>query len=83
VRSASIAGAGGAILGEMSVGVQATWSSVARSDRARRVRPVSPIHPQITQAIHAHVKAALTGSVMPEQALERAQREIEAALSGF
>ena len=46
-------------------------------------RPVSPVYPQITQAIYKNVNAALSGDVSPEQALKTAQADIEKALASF
>ena len=46
-------------------------------------RPVSPVYPQISQAIYENVSAALEGSVTPAQALEDAQADIEEALETF
>jgi multiple sugar transport system substrate-binding protein len=48
-----------------------------------RPRPVSPVYPEITQAIHDNVNAALTGRLSPPEALEQAQRGIGAALNRF
>ncbi len=46
-------------------------------------RPVSPVYPQITQAIYKNVNAALSGDVSPEQALKTGQADIEKALASF
>jgi multiple sugar transport system substrate-binding protein len=46
-------------------------------------RPVSPVYPQISQAIYENVSAALNGDVTPKEALEKAQADIEAALQTF
>jgi hypothetical protein len=46
-------------------------------------RPVSPVYPQISQAIYENVSAALEGSVTPAQALEDAQADIDKALQTF
>jgi len=48
-----------------------------------RPRPVSPVYPEITQAIHDNVNAALSGRISAEDALEQAQRQIEEALNRF
>jgi multiple sugar transport system substrate-binding protein len=48
-----------------------------------KTRPVSPVYPQISQAIYENVSAALEGSVTPAQALEDAQADIEQALETF
>jgi multiple sugar transport system substrate-binding protein len=46
-------------------------------------RPVSPVYPQVSQAIYKNVNAALSGKVAPEQALETAQSEMDKALATF
>ena len=46
-------------------------------------RPVSPVYPQVSQAIYKNVNAALSGKVTPEQALETAQSEMDKALATF
>jgi multiple sugar transport system substrate-binding protein len=48
-----------------------------------RARPVSPVYPQISQAIYRNVNDALTGRTSPEQAMKRAQSDIERALQTF
>ena len=46
-------------------------------------RPVSPVYPQISQAIYKNVNQALSGQTSPEDALKQAQTEIEQALQTF
>ncbi len=46
-------------------------------------RPVSPVYPQISQAIYKNVNAALAGQTSPEDALKTAQSQIESALTTF
>jgi multiple sugar transport system substrate-binding protein len=46
-------------------------------------RPVSPVYPQISQAIYENVNQALSGGVTPEQALAKAQEQITTALETF
>ena len=46
-------------------------------------RPVSPVYPQVSQAIYKNVNAALSGKVTPEQALQTAQSEMDKALATF
>jgi multiple sugar transport system substrate-binding protein len=46
-------------------------------------RPVSPVYPQISQAIYKNVNQALSGQMSPEDALKNAQSEIEQALQTF
>jgi multiple sugar transport system substrate-binding protein len=48
-----------------------------------RPRPVSPVYPQISQAIYKNVNAALAGKVAPAEALRTAQSEIQSALETF
>ena len=48
-----------------------------------RSRPVSPVYPQISQAIYKNVNAALAGQTSPEEALKSAQSEMEQALQTF
>jgi multiple sugar transport system substrate-binding protein len=46
-------------------------------------RPVSPVYTQISQAIYENVNAALSGQATPQEALEAAQSDMEAALETF
>ena len=46
-------------------------------------RPVSPVYPQISQAIYKNVNAALSGKSSPEDALKQAQTEVQQALETF
>ena len=46
-------------------------------------RPVSPVYPQISQAVYTNVNAALAGQKSPEEALKGGQKEIEQALTAF
>ena len=46
-------------------------------------RPVSPVYPQISQAIYKNVNEALAGRVSPEEALKTAQTEMQSALETF
>jgi multiple sugar transport system substrate-binding protein len=48
-----------------------------------KVRPVSPVYPQISQAIYENVNEALAGRTSPEDALKKAQSDMEAALETF
>ena len=48
-----------------------------------RARPVSPVYPQISQAIYENVNAALAGQTSPEDALKKAQSDMQAALETF
>jgi multiple sugar transport system substrate-binding protein len=46
-------------------------------------RPVSPVYPQISQAIYKNVNEALAGRVSPEDALKNAQSQMQQALETF
>ena len=46
-------------------------------------RPVSPVYPQVSQAIYKNVHAALTGKASAEDALKTAQTEMDKALATF
>ena len=48
-----------------------------------KARPVSPVYPQISQAIYKNVNEALAGRVSPEDALKNAQTQMQAALETF
>jgi multiple sugar transport system substrate-binding protein len=46
-------------------------------------RPVTPVYPQVSQAIYENVYSALAGDTSPEDAIAQADREIEQALDTF
>src|SRR5215210_5290228 len=48
-----------------------------------KARPVSPVYPQISQAIYKNVNAALGGQQSPQDAMKQAQADIEKALATF
>ena len=48
-----------------------------------RARPVSPVYPQISQAIYDNVNAAISGQTSAEEAMKQAQADIEKALATF
>jgi multiple sugar transport system substrate-binding protein len=48
-----------------------------------KARPVSPVYPQISQAIYKNVNAALAGQKSPEDAMKQAQSDIQNALATF
>ena len=48
-----------------------------------KARPVSPVYPQISQAIYMNVNAALGGQQSAEDAMKNAQADIEKALATF
>jgi trehalose/maltose transport system substrate-binding protein len=44
---------------------------------------VSPVYPQISQAIYKNVNAALAGQKSPADAMKQAQSDIQNALATF
>jgi multiple sugar transport system substrate-binding protein len=46
-------------------------------------RPVSPVYPQISQAIYNNVYSALSSGTSPSTALKNAQNQINKALQTF
>ena len=44
---------------------------------------MSPVYPQISQAIYKNVNDALAGRVSPKDALAKADKQINSALSTF
>jgi len=48
-----------------------------------KARPVSPVYPQISQAIYKNVNDALAGRVSPADAIKKASDQINSALSTF
>ncbi|MDQ4137860.1 MAG: ABC transporter substrate-binding protein, partial [Actinomycetota bacterium] len=46
-------------------------------------RPVSPVYPQVSQAIYKNVNEALAGRVSPQDALAQAEEEMNQALATF
>jgi multiple sugar transport system substrate-binding protein len=51
--------------------------------KAAHARPVSPVYPQISQAIYKNVNAALSGQTSPQDALKKADSQINSALATF
>jgi trehalose/maltose transport system substrate-binding protein len=47
------------------------------------VRPQTPVYPQVSQAVYKNVNAALSGQISPEEALKKADEEINRALETF
>jgi multiple sugar transport system substrate-binding protein len=58
-------------------------SDLKASVEQARARPVSPVYPQISQAIYKNVNEALSGRVSPDEALKTAQTEMQQALETF
>jgi multiple sugar transport system substrate-binding protein len=48
-----------------------------------KARPVSPVYPQISQAIYKNVNNALAGRASPQDALKKADSQINSALATF
>ena len=48
-----------------------------------KARPVSPVYPQISQAIYKNVNDALAGRVAPADAVKKMQSAIDKALATF
>jgi multiple sugar transport system substrate-binding protein len=57
--------------------------ALLKNVQAAHARPVSPVYPQISQAIYKNVNQAISGQASPEDALKKAQSDIENALSTF
>jgi trehalose/maltose transport system substrate-binding protein len=58
-------------------------STLAQGVAQAHTRPVSPVYPQISQAIYKNVNAALSGSMSPQDALKKAQDDMNRALQTF
>jgi multiple sugar transport system substrate-binding protein len=56
---------------------------LAQAVEQARSRPVTPVYPQVSQAIYENVYRALTGETDPADAVEQADRDIEQALDTF
>jgi trehalose/maltose transport system substrate-binding protein len=57
--------------------------ALRRGVETGKSRPVSPVYPQISQAIYKNVNRALSGQVSPQDALKQASEEMERALATF
>jgi multiple sugar transport system substrate-binding protein len=57
--------------------------ALLKNVQAAHARPVSPVYPQISQAIYKNVNAALAGQMTPQDALKKADGQINSALSTF
>ena len=58
-------------------------AELRQSIEQARARPVSPVYPQISQAIYKNVNAALAGRTSAEDAMKQAQSDIQKALETF
>jgi multiple sugar transport system substrate-binding protein len=57
--------------------------ALLKNVQAAHARPVSPVYPQISQAIYKNVNAALAGQTSPQEALKKADSQINSALATF
>jgi multiple sugar transport system substrate-binding protein len=57
--------------------------ALLKNVQAAHARPVSPVYPQISQAIYKNVNAALSGQTTPQDALKKADSQINSALATF
>jgi multiple sugar transport system substrate-binding protein len=57
--------------------------ALLKNVQAAHARPVSPVYPQISQAIYKNVNAALAGQESPQDALKKADASINSALATF
>ena len=57
--------------------------NLQQSVEQAKSRPVSPVYPQISEAIFKNVNQALAGEASPEDALKKADDEINSALQTF
>jgi multiple sugar transport system substrate-binding protein len=58
-------------------------SELRKAIQQAQVRPISPVYPQISEAIYKNVYSALQGNASPDAALKKAKSQIEAALKTF
>ena len=60
-----------------------TVDELRESVSQAKARPVSPLYPQISQAILRNVNEALAGRVTPKHTLGTAQKQMQDALDTF
>jgi multiple sugar transport system substrate-binding protein len=58
-------------------------AELKQSVEQAQARPVSPVYPQISQAIYNNVNAALSGKVSPADAMKTANDQVTKALATF
>jgi multiple sugar transport system substrate-binding protein len=58
-------------------------SELRQAVEQAKPRPVTPVYTQVSQAIYENVNAALAGEMSPQEALEKAQSDMEQALATF
>ena len=59
------------------------YAELKKGIEQAKARPVSPVYPQISQAIYKNVNQAISGQMSPEDAMKQAQSDIEKALETF
>jgi multiple sugar transport system substrate-binding protein len=57
--------------------------ALLKNVEAAHARPVTPVYPQVSQAIYKNVNAALAGQMTPQDALKKADSQINSALATF
>jgi multiple sugar transport system substrate-binding protein len=57
--------------------------ALLKNVESAHARPVTPVYPQVSQAIYKNVNAALAGQVSPQDALKKADSQINSALATF
>ncbi len=57
--------------------------AIERAVAQAKPRPVSPVYPQISQAIYKNVNAALAGQIAPDDAVKNMSAQIQKALKTF
>jgi multiple sugar transport system substrate-binding protein len=57
--------------------------ALKKNVEAAHARPVTPVYPQVSQAIYKNVNAALAGQTSPQEALKKADSQINSALATF
>ena len=59
------------------------YAELKQAIEQAKARPVSPVYPQISEAIYKNVNAALSGSMSAEEAVKAADTQITQALATF
>jgi multiple sugar transport system substrate-binding protein len=57
--------------------------ALKKNVEAAHARPVTPVYPQVSQAIYKNVNAALSGQTSAQEALKKADSQINSALATF
>jgi trehalose/maltose transport system substrate-binding protein len=57
--------------------------ALLKNVQSAHARPVTPVYPQVSQAIYKNVNAALSGQESPQDALKKADSQINSALATF